>query len=248
MTNFTNNLITGSAAITMLAGISTADVTGCFFHGQWQKGVEADNTMLTAYVVDLYLISDNTDDTLSLVHDVQINNSLGMVSYYQSQSAPGWEPDSNNIGSVTSASRYLDSFVSIGGRDNTTPSLDTNGTLIQMSDNGTHLNPGLAGTDNTGLPASGWHNSNLANTIGQAFINETLPGQLGENASIFLGRFTLTEEFTLSGSLSISWNSGPGTSSNLDSFDIQNAQSIPVPGLGGIAFLCGLGLARRRTR
>ena len=248
MTNFTTNLIFGSAAMTMFAGIAAADVTGCFFHGQWQKGVQADNTLITGYVVDLYLLSDSTDTTLSFVHDVQISNSLGTVSYYQSQTAPGWEPNTNTLGSISTASQYLDSFVSIGGRDLATPSLDTNGALIQMGHNGTQLNPGLGDSEQNGLPAAGWHNSDLNNTIGRAFVNETLPGELGANASIFLGRFTLTEEFTLSGSLSVSWNNGPGTTSSLDSFIIQNAQSVPVPGLGGLAFLAGLGLTRRRSR
>ena len=238
----------GLGSALLIANLASADITGCFFHGKWQKGVEADNSLVTGYVVDLYLLSDSTDATLSFVQDAQISNSLGTVSYYQSQTAPGWEPNTISPGSITTASRYLDSFVSIGGRDQATPSLDTNGALIQMSHNGTQLNPGLGDSEQNGLPAAGWHNSNLNNSIGRAFVNETLPGQLGANASIFLGRFTLSEEFTLSGSVSVSWNTGPGTTSSMDSFIIQNAQSVPVPGLGGLAFLTGLGLTRRRRR
>ena len=239
------SVLTGAAAAMTIVAASHADITGAWYHGYWQQGEQFDGTVVDAYVVDMYMSTDDAADTLLNVFNANISNSLGDVSYYQSQTAAGWSANFQGGIFDTTASRYLDSFVSAGGRDSdANPSLDGDGNLIQMSANGTGTDPNFGG-NNAAAPGenAGWYNGNPNNPIGVGFVNNTLPDPLDSTLSIFIGRFTLDQEFDLSGQLSVTWNEGIGTPGNQERFDIME---VPAP--GALALLGVAGMASRRRR
>ena len=238
-------LITASATVALCMTTANADIQGCFYYGYWQTGEEFGGTQVEAYVVDMYMWSDSANDALLNVYNANISNSLGDVEYYQSLTASGWTPNFQGGVFDTTASRYLDSFVSTGGRDSDgNPSVDGGGNLIQMGSNGTGTDPNFGGND-ADQPAAGagWYNSNPNNPIGVGYLNSTLPGALGEQLTMFIGRFTLSEEFDLSGELSVTWNEGIGTPGTQETFSIQE---VPAP--GALALLGVAGMASRRRR
>ena len=237
--------LAGASAM-FIAAASNAEITGCYYHGYEQSGEEFGGTAVTAYVVDMYLISDSANDALLNVYGANIVNSGGDVAYYQSLTASGWVPNYVAGGIFdTTASRFLDSFVSAGGRsEDGSESVDASGNMIQMSNNGTGTDPGFGGNDADAPGANaGWYNSNPNAPIGVGYTNSTLPGLLGSNLSIFLGRFTLASEFDLSGQLSVTYNEGVGTPGNQATLDI-----LEVPAPGALALLGLSGLAARRRR
>ena len=237
--------LAGASAAVAMTAASSADIQGCFYHGYWQSGEEFGGTAVEAYVVDMYMWTDSADDALLNVYNASINNSLGNVAYYQALTASGWAPNFQGGVFDTTASRYLDSFVSTGGRDSDgNASLDANGNLIQMGGNGTGTDPNFGGND-AEMPAegAGWDNINPNNPIGVGYLNSNLPGALGQQLSIFIGRFTLDAEFDLSGELSVTWNEGIGTPGAQETFAINE---IPAPGALALLGLSGLAARRRR--
>ena len=238
-------IVAGFSAAVAMSAASSADIQGCFYHGYFQTGEDFGGNQVEAYVVDMYVWTDNANDALLNVYNANIANSQGDVAYYQSLTAGGWAPNFQGGIFDTTASRYLDSFISNGGRDaDGNASLDAEGNLIQMAGNGSNVDPGFGDNDS---PApgedAGWYNGNPNNPIGVGYLNSTLPGALGEQLSIFIGRFTLATEFDLSGQLSVTWNEGIGTPGNQQTFDI-----LEIPAPGALALLGLSGLASRRRR
>ena len=238
-------LIAGASAAVAMTAASSAEIQGCFYHGYWQTGEEFGGNQVEAYVVDMYMWTDNANDALLNVYNANIANSQGDVAYYQSLTAGGWAPNFQDGIFDTTASRYLDSFVSSGGRDNDgNESVDSNGNLIQMSGNGSGVDPAFGGNDADAPAANaGWYNGNPNNPIGVGYLNSTLPGALGQQLTMFIGRFTLDTEFDLSGELSVTWNEGIGTPGNQETFGIAE---IPAPGALALLGLSGLAARRRR--
>ena len=238
-------LITASATVALCMTAANAEITGCWYHGYEASAEAFGGEVINAYVVDMYMTTDSASDALLNVYNANITNSLGDVSYYQGLTSAGWTP--NLQGSVfdTADARYIDSFVSAGGRTvDGVASVDVDGNLIQMGANGTGTDPNFGGND-ADQPAAGagWYNSNPNNPIGVGYLNSTLPGALGEQLTMFIGRFTLSEEFDLSGELSVTWNEGIGTPGTQETFSIQE---VPAP--GALALLGMAGLASRRRR
>ena len=240
-------LITASATVALSMTAASADITGCYYHGYEASSATFGGDLISCYVVDMYMTSNDARDRLLNVYNANITNSLGEVSYYQSITNVGWIPNLQEGPFDTGAARYLDSFVSIGGRNlDGSESLDIDGNLIQMGGNGTGTDPNFGGnTVNAPGENAGWYNGNPGYPIGLGYVNENLPGELGENLSIFIGRFSLQDsgEFDLSGELSVTWNQDIGLPGNQATFEIME---VPTP--GALALLGVAGMASRRRR
>ena len=241
------SVLTGAVAAMTIVSASNAEITGCWYHGYEASAEAFGGEVINAYVVDMYMTTDSASDALLNVYNANITNSLGDVSYYQGLTSAGWTP--NLQGSVfdTADARYIDSFVSAGGRTvDGVASVDVDGNLIQMGANGTGTDPNFGGND-ADQPAAGagWYNGNPNNPVGVGFTNSNLPGALGSNLSILIGRFSIQDSgaFDLSGSLSVTWNEGIGTPGTQASFDIME---VPAP--GALALLGVAGMASRRRR
>ena len=219
-----------------LTSATYADITGAWFEGRHVTAVDGFGAPdFDGYVVDLWLSSDDATDTVLNTFNVNISNSLGATSYYQSFTGGTWLP--NNIGPPfeTDALQHADSFVSMGGRNSIAePSYGTDGWVEQMDPNGTGLDPNFGGTS-AGAPGedSGWYNSNPENYIGAPV-----------DGVVFIGRFALQGEshFDLSGVVSVTWNNGIGT----EGHQVENLQITEVPAPGALALLGLAGLASRR--
>ena len=240
-------LITASATVALSMTAANASITGCYYYGYEASAEAFGGTVVNAYVVDMYMTSDSSTDALLNVYNANITNSLGDVSYYQGITSAGWSPNLQGGPFDTPDARYIDSFISAGGRtEGGSESLDIDGNLIQMGGNGTGTDPNFGG-NNAAAPGAdgGWYNGNPNNPIGVGFTNSNLPGALGSNLSIFIGRFSIEDsgEFDLSGALSVTWNEGIGTPGTQATFDIME---VPAP--GALALLGVAGLASRRRR
>ena len=240
-------LITASATVALSMTAANADITGCWYHGYEASAEAFGGDVVSCYVVDMYMTSNSSSDALLNVYNANITNSLGDVSYYQGLTAAGWTPNLQGGPFDTADARYLDSFISAGGRtEGGSESLDIDGNLIQMGGNGTGTDPNFGGNSAAAPGADGgWYNGNPNNPIGVGFTNSNLPGDLGSNLSIFIGRFSLegSAEFDLSGALSVTWNEGIGTPGNQQSFDIME---VPAPGALALLGLAGMASRRRR--
>ena len=228
-----------------------ADITGVALTGYQVSATDYDGSTVDVWVVDMYLRATTENDTVLNVYDLrgtngpddagEMINSLGNVSYYQSQTGAGWLP--NNVGAPfeTDALKNADSFVSIGARhaDGST-ALNGGGGVWQMEPNGSALDPAFGGLNATAPGTNaGWYNSNPPSLIGRSMLLDPIGGSYG----VFIGRFAVegTQAFTLTGYLSVTWNDGIGTEPNQGQF------YIPAPGAGallGAAVFC----QRRRRR
>ena len=242
--------ITGFVSALLLANLASADITGVALDGYQVTAEDFDGSVVNAWVVDIYLRAETADDTVLNVYDLRgsngpdqegtLINSLGDVSYYQSQTGSGWLPNEQGDPFTTDALLMADSFVSIGARhpDGST-ALNGNGGVWQMEANGTQLDPAF-GLNTIGAPGSnaGWFNSNPTITIGRSMPLDALDGAFG----IFVGRFAVegTQSFNLEGFLSVTWNDGLGTTPD-------QAQFV-VPAPGALALLGVAGLAKRNRR
>jgi hypothetical protein len=235
--------IAGATAMAVSA-VSTADITACVYTGsQVSAGDFAGQPDFNGYVIDLWLVSDDETNTVLNTFNVNISNSLGASSYYQSFTGTGWTP--NNLGAPfeTEALRRADSFVSMGARTvDGSESLD--GGVVQMSANGTGLDPAFGGP-NAGAPGenAGWYNSNPPVSIGLP-IQGIVPGV----GVVFVGRFSIqgAEDFDLSGTVSTTWNNGIGTD-GAQAFDLQISELVvPAPGAMALLGLAGIAGGRRR--
>ena len=200
------NLLIGAAlGVAGAASSLNADITGAYCEGRYVSATDfAGQPDFNGYVIDLWLQSDDPTDTNLNVHNVNIENSLGDVYYYQSFTGYGWTP--NNLGHPfeTEALKHADSFVSCGGRNaDLSPAYGCNDRIVQMSANGTGLDPNFGGNnaDRPGADA-GWYNSNRENYIGSPV-----------DGVVFIGRFALqgVEQFEISGNVGVAWNNGIGT-------------------------------------
>ena len=241
------SVLTGAVAAMTIVSASNADITGCYYHGYEASAEDFGGTVVNAYVVDMYMTSNSSADALLNTYNANITNSLGDVSYYQGITSAGWSPNLQGGPFDTPDARYLDSFISAGGRtEGGSESLDIDGNLIQMGGNGTGTDPNFGGNTAAAPGADGgWYNGNPNNPIGVGFTNSNLPGLLGSNLSIFIGRFSIQDSsaFSLSGALSVTWNEGIGTPGTQATFDIME---VPAP--GALALLGVAGMASRRRR
>jgi hypothetical protein len=221
-----------------LSTATSADITGVQYCGLYIDAADYTGTPdFSGFVVDLWLTSDDDTDTVLNVFNVNIDNSVGAESYYQSFTGGTWLP--NNIGAPfeTEALMHADSFVSMGGRDSNAESAYGDiGWIEQMDPNGTGLDPNFGGTvaDAPGEDA-GWYNSNPENYIGSPI-----------NGKIFIGRFALNGEgyFDLSGVVSVTWNNGIGT----EGHQVENLAITLCPAPGALALIGVAGLAGSRRR
>ena len=221
-----------------LTSAASADITGAWYQGRYVEAVDGFGAPdFSGYVVDLWLESDDATDTVLNVFNVNINNSLGDVTYYQSFTGGTWLP--NNIGAPfeTDAVRHADSFVSMGGRNaNAESAYGNDGYVVQMASNGTGLDPNFGGNTAAAPGAdAGWYNSNP-----EVYIGQPVDGM------VFLGRFALNgvDDFDLSGVVSATWNNGIGTEGN----QLEDLVIMEVPAPGAFALLGLAGLAGRRRR
>ena len=202
--------------------------------------------MINCHVVDMYLVAGGSSDTLLAVNDLELVNSLGDVRYYQAPSGPEWRPTFYpGTPYDTTAAKYLDSFVSVGGRtEDGVPSLDVEGNLRQMPANGSQLDDAFGPpTTDAPNPGGGWFNGDPLNPVGLAFKSPIIPIN---SLTIFIGRFSMrdVETFDLTGSLSVTWNVGIDTEIRSGTFNIRE---LPAPGAGSLGILLGI-IGRRRRR
>ena len=221
-----------------LSSMTSADIVGVGQYGRYINAIDGFGAPdFSGYVVDLVLISDDPTDTVLNVFDLQMTNSLGDVSYYQSMTGNTWLP--NNMGGQfeTDALRHADSFISIGGRDSMGSPSYENGLVVQMDPNGSNVDPNFGGVfaDQPG-PFAGWYNSNPTNYIGQ-------PVEINGRLEVFIGRFAINgaSAFTLDGIISIGWNNAIGT-------PLESAYNVPIPAPGALAVLGIAGLTGNRRR
>ena len=156
---------------------------------------------------------DDATDTVLNNFNVNMFNSLGDVTYYQSFTGATWLPNNQGPPFETEALRHADSFVSMGGRTaDLTPSYGCNNRIVQMNNNGTGLDPNFGGNnaDRPGADAA-WYNSNPENYIGSPV-----------DGVVFIGRFAMNgvQDFGLSGTLGVTWNNGIGTEGRQEHFPI----------------------------
>ena len=229
--------VAGVSALVVTAA-SSADITGAWYQGSAVDAVDGFGAPdFSGYVVDLWLQSDDATDTVLNTFGVNMFNSLGDVTYYQSFTGATWLPNNQGAPFETEALRHADSFVSMGGRTaDLAPSYE-NGVVVQMNNNGTGLDPNFGGNnaDRPGTDA-GWYNSNPENYIGSPV-----------DGVVFVGRFAMNgvQDFDLSGTLGVTWNNGIGTPGFQDTFDIME---VPAPGALALLSLAGVtGFRRRRS-
>ena len=233
--------VAGLSAFVVTA-TSSAEVTGCWYQGSYVDAVDFTGSPdFGGYVIDVWLSSNDATDTVLNTFNVNIENSLGATTYYQSFTGGTWLP--NNLGPPfeTEALKHADSFVSMGGRDTNADSAYVDGAVVQMNANGTGLDPNFGGTT-AGAPGedAGWYNSNPENYIGA-------PVDLGtttEDLRVFIGRFSLdgVQDFDISGVVSVTWNNGIGTPGH----QLENIDILEIPAPGALALLGLAGLATRR--
>ena len=221
-----------------LTSATSAEVTGCWYQGSYVDAVDFTGTPdFGGYVIDVWLESNDATDTVLNTFNVNIENSLGATTYYQSFTGGTWLP--NNLGPPfeTEALKHADSFVSMGGRDANAESAYVDGAVVQFNANGTGLDPNFGGTT-AAAPGTdaGWYNSNPENYIGQ-------PVDVNGELRVFIGRFALNgvSYFDLDGTISVAWNNGIGT-------PLNQAFELVIPAPGALALLGVAGLAGRRRR
>lgn len=225
-----------SVGVMAFSAVSMGDITGAYYSGRQVTATDfAGQPDFNGWVVDLFLTSDDATDTVLNVFNVNMSNSAGAASYYQSFTGTGWVPNNLGVPFETDALQHADSFVSMGGRDaDGNSAYGSDGTVVQMAANGTGLDPAFGG-NNAAAPGenAGWYNSNPPVAIGMPI-----------NGSVFIGRFALNGagEFALMGTVSVTWNNGIGTPGE-QAFDLE---IVPAP--GAFALLGLAGLARRRRR
>ena len=226
----------------VLAGIGTAvmttaasaDITGAVAVSYSKTVADFGGALETVSITDIYLTSNDAQDTLLNVFNMTIAN--GSSNYFQGfTSTTGWLP--GNGGSIfdTEALQEADSFVTIGGFD--AAALQTVG-----AGDTTGLDPNFGGSS-AAAPGNlaGWFNSSPPNLNGRVLAQDGLDGGLG----VLIGRFSSTTDAPsmLGTSLSATWNQGLGTGGSSGSFTVA---AIPAP--GALALLGVAGLAGRRRR
>ncbi len=159
---------------------------------------------VSVYVNDLYLYSDNSDDIVLSVSNLDRTNAAqNTSSFFQSITGTGWAP--TNLGGLfdTAALRSADSFVAIGGF----PQNPLRPEQALGITSGTSVDPFFGGNNALEPGANaGWYNNdppNLNGAVGQVAKSDDSLG-LG----VLIGRFTsTTTDIDLSGStLTVTWD------------------------------------------
>lgn len=222
-----------SVAACAISSGAVADITAIGFDEYTVSAADFDGNTVNLYVVDMYMLSDDNNDVLLNIFNMNLPTAA-QITYYQSITGAGWAP--NNLGGPfdTEATRIGDSFVSIGGVDFDNPE-QTPGAGA-----GTALDPNFGGS-NVDFPdeLAGWFNSNPPSLIGG--VGDT-PLGLG----VFVGRFSSTQAIGAANfaglTLEATWNQGLGTGG-------EQGEFLYLPGPGSLALLAVAGVAgsgRRR--
>ncbi len=194
-------IVAGLAGTTLLAGNAIADFNDAVVVRYQVEATEADGTPVSVTVEDLYLLTDDPKDVDLNIYDVYLPAS-GQVPYFQSQTGPGWTP--TNIGGPfdTTALRYADSFVTVGGFEIGTPAAPQ----APGAGGASAIDPFFGGNDVAyPIDRAGCYKSSLPNL--QGFAGQT-PAGLG----VLIGRFAYAGEFTIVGTqLSVTMNQDIGT-------------------------------------
>ena len=98
----------------VLATAASADIIGAYVVSYSVTAADFDGGDVTVNVQDLYLASNDSQDTVLNVYNMMMVDT-GQVEYFQSFTGTGWQP--TNLGGPfdTAALRLADSFVTIGG-------------------------------------------------------------------------------------------------------------------------------------
>ena len=191
-------VFTGLAAAAV-ATTASADFTSAVAVSYSVTAADFGGAEVSVNVQDIYLMSDDATDALLNVYNW--NSSQTGITYFQSFTGTGWVP--TNLGGPfdTAALQQADSFVTIGGFDYST------GTPLQSpgAGAGVGVDPSFGG-NNAAEPGmdAGWYNSSPPSLIGR-------PGDTVLGLGTLIGRFTSTLDFSLSGTLEVTWNNGLGT-------------------------------------
>ena len=217
----------GLAAV--VAGTASADFNGAVQVGYAVSAADFGGATVDVYVVDVYMTSDDTADTLLNVYNW--NTAGGPASFFQSFTGTGWQP--TNLGGPfdTEALQSADSFVTIGG-------FGADGLQAPGAGAGSGLDPNFGG-NNAAAPGvdAGWYNGSPPSLNGAVMTYDSgITGTL-------IGRFSsLDGEFSLEGTMfEATWNQGLGTPGQQAGFTI-----VPAP--GAVALLGMAGLVGRRRR
>lgn len=208
-------------------------------------------TPVSVYVNDLYLYSDNSDDIVLNVFNLDRTNAAqNTSSFFQSLTSSGWAP--MNSGGIfdTPALRSADSFVAIGGFPQNTLRPEQAPGIIS----GTSVDP-FFGSNNAAEPGAnaGWYNGdplNLNGAVGQVAKPD---GSLG--LGVLIGRFTSgTTDLDLSGStLTVTWDTlgATGEQKWLTVGSGGGSGAVPEPSTAvvmGLLAIVGFAGNRRRRR
>jgi len=221
-------VFTGLAAAAV-ASVASADYTDAVQVAYTVTAADFGGAEVTVNVVDVYMISNDTADTLLNVYNW--NTVGGAASYFQSFTGTGWQP--TNLGGPfdTAALQSADSFVTIGG-------FASDALQVPGAGAGSGLDPNFGG-NNAAAPGvdAGWYNGSPPSLNGAVITYDN--GIQGT----FIGRFSsLDGAFSLEGTLfEATWNQGLGTPG-------QQQQFMVMPAPGAMALLGLAGLAGRRRR
>ena len=222
----------------LLAASANAGMTGAILqNGYAWSGTDFGGTVVSGYVVDVYLEFDSESDILLNIYNFNCDASScnpddePISSFYQGLTAAGWAPNEQGSIFTTEVSQSFDSFIAIGGVTNE----GMDGNPYQMAGNGVAVDPNF---DNNNAPGpgnnAGWFNGNPNNPIGSA----------AGGGLVMIGRFSIAGStgFSMQGGTGFAtYNEGIGTPGYQDSFEI-----IPAPGALALLGIAGLTGGRRR--
>ena len=226
-----------------LTGTAEAEIYRAYLDFYSVTAADFDGSDVTVYVQDLYLASNDTQDTVLNVYNFNFRSSAG--NYFQSFTGTGWKP--TNLGGPfdTPALRQADSFVTIGGFEQDTFRPEQS----PGAGSGTGLDPNFGGND-AAYPGqnAGWYNGsppNLNGAVGRVTPGSEIfhPDEDGFVLGLFIGRFASLEpiDTLINSTLEVTWNQGLGTPGQQQGF-------IITPAPGALALLGLAGFAGRRRR
>jgi hypothetical protein len=219
-----------------LGSISTADIIAVEFIEYDVTATDFGGASISVTVQDLYAVSNDAGDVVLNAYEIALP-AAAEVAYFQSFTGTGWLP--TNLGGPfdTEALRRADSFVTIGGFDQSTDRPEQ----VEGAGSGSAIDPSFGG-NNVDFPVNGqagWYNSLPPSLNG---LVAEMPWLTKGMYGVLIGRFAYAGDFTLEGgSVSFTWNQGIGTPASQDRLTIT-----PAP--GALALLGVAGLAGRRRR
>jgi MYXO-CTERM domain-containing protein len=232
----TNTFILAGTIATLTAAAS-ADYYAAIEYGREVTATDFGGASVTAYVVDVYMLSNDLWEGTSGSGDTLLNvynwNTVGgAATYFQSFTGTGWFP--TNLGGPfdTEALRCIDSFVTIGG-------VGPDAKQISGAGVGTGCDPNFGG-NNAAAPGvnAGWYNGSPPSLNGAVITYDN-----GVQGTL-IGRFaSLGGEFSLEGTgFEATWCQGLGTVGVQAGFTV-----VPAPGALALLGLAGLTGRRRRA-